>query len=442
MKGVITRGIFFGILILFVLHNPQGYIDGSITQQTESGWSNYQAISDIEEANPYPIMLYDNNEMTFILWRSSNETTFKSTFNYRIMFNNGTLTDTKIIAEFSYGTPYTYLTVNTHVAAIDHLNRFNFLYYDRTKGDFVHVRYEDHSWVKISEVNIPYYAICLMNDKDNNLRLIYRVRGIDVDNFSERIFNGETWSEPNQITSHEKSVDTRVIIAYATDFASGKEGEIAIVYHYYESYTNDSNRVLYHCLIYKNSWQSEIIAQYGMYTNPTCEFDDTGALHIVYGHESVVYELYYQTYQNSWSETTKLSVTWPLNFGYIDLSICGSSIFLLNAIINPISSAPAGETSIYTIQNNTIEMVDLVYTSDETVPVKGSAGLAMPNGNFYVLTNEYDQEMPRTYTLFFGDKMNLFTFQVTTIMISWHVFWVGLIILPVLAFSKKRKRSN
>jgi len=33
MKGVITRGILFGILILVVFNQPQCYVDATITQQ-------------------------------------------------------------------------------------------------------------------------------------------------------------------------------------------------------------------------------------------------------------------------------------------------------------------------------------------------------------------------------------------------------------------------
>lgn len=442
VKGIITRGITFGILILVVLNNPHYYAKGNFTQQSDTGWCNFQAISEVNVASPLPIMIYDNKSMTFIMWRSNNDVTSKSSVNYRIMFNNGTLTDTMTIAEFGYGHPYTYMAVNTHVANIDHLNRLNFLYYDSTIAKFSHVRYEDHTWVKISEVDIPYHAICLGKDADNNLRLIYKVREDNVDNIFERIFNGETWSEPQQITSHQKGTDTQLIHNYASDFATGNDGEIAVVFKYLEFYLNGSYIEFVNCLTYKNSWEIEVLAENYILPGPTCEFDDTGTLYVAYLSDSKASEMYYRTYQNSWSEETKLSISYPPGFDNIDLSICGSSIFLLNAASRLSGDVITGLTRIYTLENDFLEVVEFVYTSSETVPVENSVVLAIPNGNFYVITNEYDQELPTTYTVFFGFKSSFFTScpeTETSIKLSWQVFWAALVIIPVLVIRKKKK---
>ncbi|MHA1442358.1 MAG: hypothetical protein ACTSPK_10920, partial [Candidatus Heimdallarchaeota archaeon] len=403
---------------------------------------NYQAISDTNDVSTQPIMLYDNNEMTFVLWRSNNVSTFKSSFYYKIMFNNGTLTDTMTIAEFSYGSPYTMMSSVTHVACIDHLNRLNFLYYNGTTANFNHVRYEDHSWVKISEVDIPYHAVCLMNDEVNKLRLIYKMRVDDVDNLYEKLFNGQTWSEEYQITPHQKSADTTIIFAYATDYAAGKEGEIAIVLTYSEFFTNGSYKEEIHCLHRKNSWQHDIIVENGMLPGPTCEFDEAGTLHVGYLSDSKAYEMYHLTYRSSWSEAKKLSVSWPKKFGNIDLSICGTSIFLLNPSDIYTDDVLTGETSVYSIGNDTIAELDFVYSSTETVPVEDSAVLAIPNGNLYVLTSEFDQEAPSTYTLFFGYKTDFFTYQEPSVFeIHWYFFGAFLIVMPMLIFCKKRRKN-
>jgi len=444
VKGVITRGILFGILVLIISQNPQCYIDCTLTQESVIGWCNYQAISEVNEVSPQPIMIYDNTDKTFILWQSNDETALKSSFNYRIMFNNGTLTETMIIAEFSYGSPYTIMGIKTHVAAIDHLNRLNFLYFDKTTSKFNHVRYEDHSWVKISDVVVLYPVICLANDKDNNLHLIYRERVDDVDNISERIFNGLTWSESQQITSHQKGADTQVIFTYASDFDAGNDGEIAVVFKYQEFFLNDSNIEFIHCLTYKDSWELEVVAENDTLPGPICEFDDTGTLYVAYLSDSKAYEMYYRTYQNNWSEETKLVVSWPPGFGNIDLSIYGSSIYLLNAVSRMSGEVLSGLTRIYKLENDFLEVVEFVYTSTETEPVEESAVLAIPNGNLYVITNEYDQEWPATYTVFFGFKSNFYTScpeTETSVRISWHGFWGFFIILPVLIFNKKRKKS-
>ncbi len=442
MKGVITRGILFGILILVAFNQPQCYVDATITQQAENGWSNYQAISDINDVSPLPIMLYDNNDMTFILWRSNNVTTAKSTFCYRIIFNNGTLTDTMTIAEFSYDHPYTSMGVNTHVAGIDYLNRINFLFYYKTSSKFIHVRYEDHVWATISEVDIPYNPVCLMNDENNNLRLIYKVMVDDVENLYEKIFDGENWSEEQQITPHQKTADTTVIFTYATDYAAGKEGKIAIVLTYAEFFTNGSYKEEIHCLHRKNSWQLDVIAENGMLPGPTCDIDETGTLHVGYLSDSKAYEMYYLTYNSSWSEAIKLSVTWPLSFGNIDLSVCGSSIFLLNPTDRIIDATLTGETRIYAIEDDTLVELDFVHTSNETCPVEYSTGLAIPNENFYILTNEYDQEDPTNYTLFFGYQTNFFTYQELSIFeINLYFFGAILIVMPILIFYKKRRKS-